>query len=55
MNNILTGKELPGLVRLPKVDGTLQDPQVRSRRVSKLDEDISHMEELLKTRKVAHI
>lgn len=52
VNSVLTGKELPGLVRLPKVDRALEDPQVRSWRVSKFDEHISHMEELLETRKI---
>lgn len=50
VNGILTGKELPWLVCLPKVDGALQDPQVRSWRVRKFDEHISHMEELLEAR-----
>lgn len=51
VNSVLTGKELPWLVRLPKVDRALEDPQVRSWRVSKFDEHISHMKELLETRK----
>lgn len=51
VNSVLTGKELPWLVRLPKVNRALEDPQVRSWRVSKFDEHISHMEELLETRK----
>lgn len=52
VNSVLTGKELPWLVRLPKVNRALEDPQVRSWRVCKFDEHISHMEELLDSRKI---
>lgn len=45
---VLTGKELPGLVRLPKVDRPLQNPKIRTRRVCKLDQHVGNVEKLRK-------
>lgn len=45
----LTCKILPGREGSPIVYGALQHPEVRTRGISKLDEDICHMEELKHT------
>lgn len=43
---ILTGKILPGLVGEAKISRSLQHPEVRTRGIGKLDQDICYMEEL---------
>lgn len=42
----LTCKILPGCEGSAVVHGALQHPEVRARRVGKLDEDVRHVEEL---------
>lgn len=42
----LTGEILPRLVGLPEVDGSLQDPKVRTGRIGKLDQHVGDVEEL---------
>lgn len=46
----LTGEELPGLVCLPEVDGSLQNPKVGTGRVGELNQHVRHVEELQTTR-----
>ncbi len=47
---LLTGEVLPGLVGLPKVDGSLQNPKVRTGRVCELYQNVGHVEELQRHR-----
>lgn len=47
---LLTGKVLPGVVVLPKVDGSLQNPKVRTGRVCELNQHVGHVEELQRHR-----
>lgn len=44
--SVLTCKVLPWLVGLAKVDGSLQNPEVRTWRVGELHQHVGHMEEL---------
>lgn len=48
--SLLTGKELPGLVSLPKVDRSLQYPKVRTGRVCELNQHVGDVEELQRHR-----
>ena len=51
---LLTGEVLPGLVGLPEVDGSLQNPEVRTGRVGKLDQHVGDVEELQRHREEEH-
>lgn len=48
---LLTGEVLPRLVGLPEVHGSLQNPEVRPRRVGKFDQHVCHVEELQRYRR----
>lgn len=48
---LLTGEVLPRLVGLPEVHGSLQNPQVRPRRVGEFDQHVCHVEELQRHRR----
>lgn len=44
---ILTSKILPGSVSFSKIHRSFQDPEIWTRRICKLDEDVGNMEELV--------
>lgn len=48
---LLTGEVLPRLVGLPEVHGSLQNPEVRPRRVGEFDQHVCHVEELQRYRR----
>lgn len=47
---LLTGKVLPRLVGLSKVDGSLQNPEIRTRRVGEFNQHVGHVKELQRHR-----
>lgn len=48
---LLTGEVLPWLVGLLEVHGSLQNPEVRPRRVGEFDQHVCHVEELQRHRR----